>query len=84
LEHLALDFVEECNDEDIGEMVEEFTPYANAMVQSHHLQTSSAVSSTMRTSLGFLFLINEKTPPNESRTLPLRHFYLILFCDPVS
>jgi len=32
-EHLALDFVEECNDEDFDEMVDEFAPYADAMAQ---------------------------------------------------
>jgi hypothetical protein len=33
LEHLALDFIEECNDEVFDEMVEEFSPIADAMVQ---------------------------------------------------
>jgi hypothetical protein len=32
-EHLALDFIDECNDEDFDEMVEEFAPYADAMAQ---------------------------------------------------
>ena len=33
MEHLALDFVEECNDGDFDELVEEFAPCADAMAQ---------------------------------------------------
>jgi len=80
LEHLALDFVQECNDEDFDELVEEFAPCANAMAQVS--RSTDIISCVFDDENYFSFFIFNrcKNTSKSMKNTTLEAVYLILFC----